>query len=54
MGIISSGVGIGIFACVPSAQHLVDKVGWRMTYRLMAFIIPMNIMVSALVTCLMV
>jgi MFS family permease len=48
MGIISSGVGIGIFACVPSVQHLIDRVGWRMTYRLMAFIIPVSIMAMAI------
>ena len=48
MGIISSGVGIGIFACVPSIQHLINRVGWRMTYRLMAFIIPLSIMTMAI------
>ena len=48
MGIISSGVGIGIFACVPSIQYLINRVGWRMTYRLMAFIIPLSIMAMAI------
>ena len=48
MGIISSGVGIGIFVCVPSVQHLIDKVGWRMTYRLMALVIPLSIMTMAI------
>ena len=48
MGIISSGVGIGIFACVPSVQHLINRVGWRMTYRLMALIIPLSIMAMAI------
>ena len=48
MGIISSGVGIGIFACVPSIQLLINRVGWRMTYRLMAFIIPLSIMAMAI------
>ena len=48
MGIISSGVGIGIFACVPSVQHLINRVGWRMTYRLMAFVIPLSIMAMAI------
>jgi MFS family permease len=48
MGIISSGVGMGIFACVPSVQYLINRVGWRMTYRLMAFIIPLSIMAMAI------
>ena len=48
MGIISSGVGIGMFVCVPSIQHLINRVGWRMTYRLMAFIIPLSIMTMAI------
>jgi len=48
MGIISSGVGIGIFACVPSIQYLINRVGWRMTYRLLAFIIPLSIMAMAI------
>jgi cyanate permease len=48
MGIISAGVGMGIFACVPAAQHLINDVGWRITYRLMAFIIPLSIIVMAI------
>ncbi len=40
MGIISSGIGIGMFLCVPSIQYLIDRVGWRMTYRITAFFIP--------------
>jgi len=43
MGIISSGIGIGMFFCVPSIQSLIDRVGWRMTYRIMAFFIPLII-----------
>jgi MFS family permease len=41
MGIISSGIGVGIFICVPSIQHLVNRVGWRMTYRIIAVFIPL-------------
>jgi MFS family permease len=40
MGIISSGVGIGILICLPSIQHLINRVGWRMTYLIMACFIP--------------
>jgi len=43
MGIISSGIGIGIFICVPLIQHLINRVGWRMTYRIMALFIPLII-----------
>jgi MFS family permease len=43
MGIISSGVGIGIFICVPLIQYLINLVGWRMTYRIMALSIPLII-----------
>ncbi len=40
IGIVSSGVGIGILVCVPSAQYLISRMGWRMTYRIMAILIP--------------
>ena len=43
IGIISSGIGIGIFVCVPLIQHLINRVGWRMTYRIMALFIPLII-----------
>jgi MFS family permease len=43
MGIISSGIGTGIFICVPFIQHLINRVGWRITYRLMAFFMPLII-----------
>jgi len=36
MGIISSGVGIGIFLCVPIIQILITRFGWRVAYRVMA------------------
>jgi MFS family permease len=41
IGIISSGVGIGIFVCVPSIQHLISQLGWRTAYRIMACFIPL-------------
>jgi MFS family permease len=43
MGIISSGIGIGIFVCIPSIQYLINRVGWRTTYRIMACFIPLVI-----------
>lgn len=49
MGIVSSGIGIGIFVYAPSIQHLINRVGWRMTYRIMAFFIPLIIMSMAII-----
>ena len=40
VGIISSGIGVGIFICVPSIQHFINRIGWRMTYRIIAVFIP--------------
>ncbi len=48
MGIVSSGVGIGIFVCVPLIQYLINTVGWRVTYRLMAITIPLSIALMAI------
>jgi MFS family permease len=48
MGIISSGIGVGIFVCVPLIQHLIDRVGWRMTYRIMALFIPLIIILMVI------
>jgi len=39
-GIISSGIGIGILLCVPTTQYLIDQIGWRMTYRILAWVVP--------------
>jgi len=41
MGIISSGIGIGILVCIPSFQLLITQVGWRLTYLIMGFSIPL-------------
>ena len=40
MGIISAGIGFGVLLCVPMAQFFIDRVGWRVTYRIMASAIP--------------
>ena len=39
VGIASAGIGIGIFALVPMAQFLIDWVGWRWAYRVLAALI---------------
>ncbi len=43
MGIISSGIGAGILCFVPLMQYFIDRVGWRMTYRLVAVFVPLII-----------
>jgi len=49
VGIISSGIGVGILVCTPAAQVLINRVGWRATYQAMAFIIPLiNISMAVL------
>jgi MFS family permease len=49
MGIISAGIGTGIFICVPFLQFLIVEVGWRMTYLIMAFCIPIIIIIIVIV-----
>jgi MFS family permease len=47
IGIVCAGVGVGIFVCVPAAQYLINRVGWRMTYRTFAIILPVAIAAMA-------
>jgi MFS family permease len=47
MGIISSGIGVGILVCVPLFQFLIIRLGWRKTYQIMAFFIPLIICAMA-------
>jgi MFS family permease len=51
VGIISSGIGIGILVYVPLIQYLIIQFGWRMAYRIMAISIPVMI-ISMAITCL--
>ena len=48
IGIVSSGVGIGILICVPSVQYLILQVGWRTTYGIMAIFIPLVVISMAI------
>jgi MFS family permease len=48
IGIISSGVGVGMLCFVPLIQYSIDQVGWRMTYRLMAVFAPLIIASAAI------
>jgi len=47
MGIISSGIGVGILVCVPIFQLLIIRSGWRTTYQIMALFIPLIIVTVA-------
>jgi MFS family permease len=49
IGIISSGVGIGILICIPAIQYLIIQLGWRNTYRIMAISIPLIVIFLAIV-----
>jgi len=45
LGIASAGIGLGIFGLVPFIQFLIDKIGWRWAFRVLAamlvgFILP--------------
>ncbi len=48
MGIISSGIGVGILVCVPAIQYLILRTGWRMAYRIMAVSIPVAVISMAI------
>ncbi|HSB69327.1 MAG TPA: MFS transporter [Candidatus Methylomirabilis sp.] len=39
LGVASAGIGIGIFGLVPLAEFLIDRVGWRWAYRILAALI---------------
>ena len=49
IGIISSGIGMGILVCVPTIQYLIIQFGWRMTYSIMAIFIPLIVVSMAIV-----
>lgn len=38
LGIVSSGVGVGMLVVVPLCQHLIDTYGWREAFRVLAVI----------------
>ena len=39
MGIVSAGIGVGIFGLVPLAQFCIDRMGWRWAFRILAGLI---------------
>ena len=39
IGVVSAGIGVGIFALVPFAQLLIDWVGWRSALRVLAVLV---------------
>ncbi len=48
LGIVSSGVGLGMLAVVPFTQLLIDAVGWRTAFRVLAVICVLWIVPSSL------
>ena len=48
IGIVSSGVGVGMLLVVPLAQLLIDAVGWRTAYRMLGAISVLWIVPSSL------
>jgi MFS family permease len=49
IGILSSGVGIEMFVCIPVIQYVINVVGWRMAYRVMALFIPLVVITMTIV-----
>ncbi len=47
VGIIASGIGVGILVCVPFVQYLIIRLGWRMAYQVLALFIPLIIILMA-------
>ena len=39
IGITSAGIGVGIFGLVPFSQFLIDRLGWRWAFRVLAALI---------------
>src|SRR6185295_7797295 len=39
LGIASAGIGVGIFALVPLAQLLIDRVGWQWAFRVLGLLV---------------
>lgn len=48
LGIASAGIGLGTVLGAPIARRLIDAVGWRDTYRIMAVIVTTGLVISAL------
>jgi MFS family permease len=49
IGITSAGIGVGIFALVPLAQLLIERLGWRWALRVLAGVIAAWIVPATLV-----
>jgi MFS family permease len=48
LGFTSAGIGVGIFLVVPLCQYLIDLVGWRTAFHVMAGVIALWIVPSTL------
>ncbi|MEM7540444.1 MAG: MFS transporter [Pseudomonadota bacterium] len=49
LGIVSSGIGVGMLVVVPACQLLIDEYGWRFAYRALAIACAACIVPAALV-----
>jgi MFS family permease len=47
LGVASAGIGVGIFGLIPLAQFLINGVGWRWAYRILAGLIVAWILPAA-------
>jgi MFS family permease len=48
LGFTSAGIGAGIFLVVPLCQYLIDRVGWRWAFRVMAALVALWIVPATL------
>jgi MFS family permease len=48
LGLTSAGIGVGIFLVVPLSQYLIDLVGWRTAFHVLAGIIVLWVVPSTL------
>jgi MFS family permease len=39
LGLASAGIGVGIFALVPFTQFMIERMGWRWTFRILAGVV---------------
>ena len=48
LGIVSAGIGVGMFVMVPLTQYLVDAVGWRWAFRAIGALVAVWIVPASL------
>lgn len=48
LGIVTAGIGVGIFAVVPLANWLIEQLDWRLAYRVLAALVVLVVAPAAL------